>query len=405
MTADLEEQQQRGTFSSAPLAGYGAGRRSITNKAGVSRFEIMRRRDQATLRNRPFIIAALVFVLVLMAIPGWGFYQTYVQPPQEIAVQVADTIYTRGDVVDYIRFSQRLSEDLGLPFELGSSAFEMMQQLQSNELAYHLAPRYGITVEQHEIDQRVEDLLGFVQSQSGDSSASERSVNVAESKRQFLNRVGLTEESYRDFIRKTMFKERLRTEVASNLSRIVPHAEVYQIVLYDRDQGKINQIDRDLASGRSVAAIVEDFSEDPNKLRGGAYLGWLPQGVRTDLDTQLFGRKRNDDGSAGDRILPLRTLSVGNYDEATQSWIGHIVSDFTEAREVTGQNFEVLATLALDKFIFEHRTDFFTSISLNSEIYDWVNRQVRSAAIVPTPTPVSAFQSLEDLGGATGGRQ
>ncbi len=365
----------------------------------------MRRRDRAALRNRPFIIAALVSVLALMAIPGWAFYQTYVEPPQEIAVQVADTIYTRGDVVEYIRFSQRLSEDLGLPFELGSSAFEMMQQLQSNELAYHLAPRYGVTVEQSEIDQRIEDLLGFVSSQSGDVDAGEHQVNVDEAKRQFLNRVGLSEERYRDFIRKTMFKERLRTEVASNLSRIVPHAEVYQIVLFDRDQGKINQINRDLASGRPVSAIVEDFSEDPNKLRGGGYLGWLPEGVRTDLDSQLFGRKRNEDGTPSDRVLPLRTLSGGRYDESTQTWTAHIVSDFTEAREVTDQHFEALSDLALDKFIFEHREDFYTSISLNSEIYDWVNRQVRSAAIVPTATPQSQFTSLEDLGSAGGGGQ
>lgn len=401
----MAEQQQRSTFSSAPIGDYRAGQRSITTRGGISRFEMMRQRERAALKNRPFMIAAVIFFIAIMAIPAWAFYQTYVLPPRQIVVQVEDSIYTRGDVVNYIRFNQRLSEDLGLPFELGSSAFEAIQTLQSNELAYRLAPRYGITVEQYEVDERLEDLLGFVAEQSVDPDSSEYRANVEEAKRQFLNRAGMSEEAYRDFIRKTMFKERLRSEVASNISRIQPQVEVYQIVLTSRDQSKINQIERDLNSGRSVADVVLDFSEDPNVRRGNGYLGWLPEGVRTDLDSFLFGRKRNEDGTPGERILPLRTLSPGRYDEATQTWTGHIVSQEAEAREITDAHFEALSDRAIEIFINEHRTDFSPTAQINSEVYEWINNQVRFAAIVPTPTPQSPFSSLEDINSALGGGQ
>ena len=323
-------------------------------------------------------------------------------PPTEIAVQVEDRVYTRGDIVNYIRFFQRLSEDLGVPFELGTSAFEAMQTLQTNELAYLLAPRYGITVEQHEVDAQLESLLGFVADTSGDASLREYRTNVDEAKKQFLNRVGLDEEVYRDFIRKGMFKDRLRSEVASNMSRIQPHAEVYQIVLLDVSQGTINRIERDLASGRDVGAIVLEHSEDPNVQRNGGYIGWLPQGIRTELDSVLFGHKANEDGSKGERILPLKRLSGGRYDDATQQWTAHIVSDFIEAREIADDHFDILANLAVDRFINEHRQDFNTSVSLNSEVYDWINRQVRLNAIVPTATPESQFASLQDLDSALG---
>ncbi len=398
----MANEQERSTFSHAPLGGYLAGQRSITNRRGVSRFELMRMRERAALRNRPFVIGAIIFVILVMAIPAYGFYRLYVEPPTEIAVQVEDKVYTRGDIVNYIRFFQRLSEDLGVPFELGTSAFEAMQTLQTNELAYHLAPRYGITVEQHEVDAQLESLLGFVADTSGDASLREYRTNVEEAKKQFLNRVGLDEEVYRDFIRKGMFKDRLRSEVASNMSRIQPHAEVYQIVLLDVSQGTINRIERDLASGRDVGAIVLEHSEDPNVQRTGGYIGWLPQGVRTELDSTLFGHHTNEDGSKGERILPLKRLSGGRYDDQTQQWTAHIVSDFTEAREIADDHFDILANLAVDRFINEHRKDFYNTISLNSEVYDWINRQVRLNAIVPTATPESQFASLQDLDSALG---
>ena len=391
------EQQERSTFSNAPLGGYQAGQRSITNRRGVSRFELMRRRERAALRNRPFIIGAIIFVLAVLAIPAYGFYRQYVEPPTEIAVKVEDSIYTRGDIVNYIRFFQRLSEDLGVPFELGTSAFEAMQTLQSNELAYHLAPRFGITVEQHEVDNQLESLLGFVADTTSDASMREHRSNVEETKKQFLNRIGLDEGVYRDFIRKGMFKERLRDELGKTLPRIQPQAEVYQIVLQDVSQATINRIERDLASGRSVGAIVLDLSEDPNVQRTGGYIGWLPEGVRTDLDSILFGHKVNEDGSKGERVLALNTLSGGRYDEASQLWTAHIVSDFSEAREIADDHFDILANLEVDRYINEHRFEFDTAISLNSEVYDWINRQVRSNAIVPTATPVSPFTSLEEL--------
>ena len=78
------------------------------------------------------------------------------------------------------------------------------------------------------------------------------------------------------------------------------------------------------------------------------------------------------------------------------------MSDFTEAREIADDHFDILANLAVDRFINEHRQDFNTSVSLNSEVYDWINRQVRLNAIVPTATPESQFASLQDLDSALG---
>ena len=384
-------------FSDAPLGGYGAGQRSITKRRGKSRFQMMRDRENDAIRSRPFIIGALVFFALVLIVPGYGFYQTYVAPTQEAAVRVEDAIYTRGDVVDFIRFNQRLSEDLGVAYELGSSAFEALVTLQQNELAFRIAPRYGITVTSEEVDQRLEGLLGFHEEVTSQISERERESNLAEARRKFLNRVGLDEETYRDFIRKSMFKEKLRSEVAQNINRIQVHVEVYEVVLFDQDRGTMQQIQRDLNAGLPVRDIVLDFSEDPNVRRTSGYLGWLPRGVRTDLDPFIFGGTRSNDALT-ESDIPLRALSNGRYDEQSQQWVGQIVSEYNDAREVSDQHFELLSDAAIDNFLNERRDEFDTAVTIDSSIYAWINEQVRYAAIVPTPTPVSQFQSLEQLG-------
>ena len=394
----MSTNETRGSrFSDAPLGGYGAGQRSITKRRGKSRFQMMRDREHDALRSRPFIIGALVFFALVLVIPGYAFYQTYVAPTREAAVRVEDAVYTRGDVVDFIRFNQRLSEDLGVAYELGSSAFEALVTMQQNELAYRIAPRYGITVTSAEVDGRLEGLLGFHEEVTSQINERERESNLAEAKRKFLNRVGLDEETYRDFIRKSMFKEKLRSEVAQNINRIQPHVDVYEVVLFDQDRGTMQQIQRDLDAGLPVRDVVLDFSEDPNVRRTSGSVGWLPRGVRTDLDPFIFGGTRSNE-SLTESDIPLRALSTGRYDDQSQQWVGQIVAEYNDAREVSDAHFELLSDSAIDDFLNERRGEFNTSVTIDSSIYAWINEQVRYAAIVPTATPVSQFQTLEQLG-------
>lgn len=396
-------ESERGRFSAAPVGGYRAGQRSITQRRGKSRFEMMRDRDRAALKSRPFIIAALVFFALVLIIPGFAFYRVYIAPTQEPAVKVEDAVYTRGDVVDFIRFNQRLSEDLGVPYELGSSVFEALVTLQQNELAYRIAPRYGIAVTSEEVDERLEGLLGFHEDIRSREEEREREANLAEAKRKFLNRVGLSEETYRDFIRKSMFKDELRTEVASNITRIQPQVEVYEVVLFHQDRVAIQQLQRDLDAGLPVRDVVLEFSEDPNVLRNNGYVGWLPRGVRNDLDPFIWGGTRVGT-EVTEADIPLRVLSPGRYDESSQQWTGHIVAQFSEAREVADEHFEALSDAAIDRFLNERRDEFDASVTIDSDIYAWVNQQVRYAAIVPTATAVSAFQSLEQFQQQAGGQ-
>jgi hypothetical protein len=71
-----------------PSDEYAAGQRSITQRRGLSRFEIVRQKKQRNLKSRPYIIAGLIVLLGLLAIPTVAFINTYVMPPRKLAIQV-----------------------------------------------------------------------------------------------------------------------------------------------------------------------------------------------------------------------------------------------------------------------------------------------------------------------------
>ncbi|MCI0775030.1 MAG: hypothetical protein J4N97_04780 [Chloroflexi bacterium] len=394
--ADQNEAQSQSEAVDGPTVDYEAGRRSITTRGGKTRRQIVEDKRQLQRKSRPFIFVAAIVLIALLAIPVYAYFQVFVFPPRELALRVAGTEYTRGDVVNFIRFNQRMSEDLGVPFEIGNSLFDALQTLQENELAFQLAPRYGITVSSDEVDDRVDSILGFVAATIAERESREYLDNVEEARRQFIHRIGMDESVFRDFIRKSMFRERLRTVVAEEIPRVQAQVHLYEIILFDRDPETRRAMERDLTSGDPVEEVVLRYSDDPNVLRDRGDRGWYPFGVSPEIDALLFGLD-----SDGNRLLPLRTPSDGRYDGETNWWSYIVVEEVNDAREIDEENFDALATRGMTIFLNQERANFDLYMVLDSEIFDWVNNQVRLSTILPTPTPVSfesQFGGLSQLG-------
>lgn len=363
---------------------YRAGQRSITQKATKSRFEMLQEKKDRGKQSRPFIFAGLGIILILMVVLGVAFWNEFVSPPRQTAIRVGEVEYTRGDVVDLIRFNQRLSEEIGVPFQLGTSVFEALQIIQEAELAFQLAPQYGVSVSPEEVDERIEFILGFAVS-AEDRDSAEFETNVEEAKRQFLNRVGLPEEVWRDFLRKILFQERLREVVGDNIPRIQPQVHVYQILLSSNDSQTVALIERELNAGANIEDVVLEFSVDFDAPRDKGDLGWSPEGiVVAQIDRLLFGVDEN-----GDRLLPLRTPTRPQQDEETGLWSILVVEEYQEARELEPEALEILKDNAMTIFMNEQSRIYAQNgdmyIDLNNEITDWVNKQVSLNSLAPTP--------------------
>jgi hypothetical protein len=378
-----EVQDSKPALDTTPIPDYEAGQRSITVSGAKTRREMVADKNRIQVKARPFIMVALVVLVGLLAVPVYAYFDNYVFPPRELALRVEDVEYTRGDVVNFIRFNQRMSENLGVPFEVGNSLFDALQTLQENELAFQLAPRYGIAVSAQEVDERLSSILGFVAVTVAERESREYKDNVEEAKRQFIHRIGMDEEVFRDFIRKSMFKERLRTVVADTIPRIQAQVHLYEIVKLSDDSEERRSLERDLIAGVPIENIILNHSLDPNVRRDGGDRGWAPFGISPEVDSLLFGL----DGD-GNRLLPIRTPSRPRFDEENNWWSYLIVEEVQDAREVDEANFEALTTRGMTIFFNEERTDFDLHMVLDSAIFDWVNAQVRLSALLPTATPV-----------------
>ena len=127
---------------------------SIWTPHDLTRKEIMAAKADQSRKNRPWILAGVLILVGITAIPAWAFINEFVLPPRELAVRVEDRSYTRGEVVDFIRFHQRLTEEVGEEFNIGSSLFQALQTISENEMAFQGAPGLGVTVSDLEIDWR-----------------------------------------------------------------------------------------------------------------------------------------------------------------------------------------------------------------------------------------------------------
>ncbi|MBH66183.1 MAG: hypothetical protein CL784_06695 [Chloroflexi bacterium] len=380
---DLKDGQEQPSVEPTPIPDYEAGRRSITVRGGKTRRQMVQEKQVQQAKSRPFIFVGILILIGLLAIPVYAYFENYVFPPRELALRVEDTEYTRGDVVNFIRFNQRMSENLGVPFEIGNSLFDALQTLQENELAFQLAPKHGITVSSEEVDERLDSILGFVAVTVAERESEEYQDNVEEAKRQFIHRIGIEEKVFRDFIRKSMFKERLRDVVADTIPRVQAQVHMYEIIKLDNDPDERRALERDFIAGMDIENIVATHTEDPNYRRDLGDRGWAPFGVHPEIDALLFGLDGDEN-----RLLPVRTPSSPRFDEENNWWSYLIIEEVQDAREVDPENFEALTTRGMTIFFNEERSNFDLHMVLDSEIFDWVNAQVRLSALLPTPTPV-----------------
>jgi len=193
----------------------------------------------------------------------------------------------------------------------------------------------------------------------------------------------MDEEVFRDFIRKSMFKERLRTSVAETIPRVQAQVHMYEIITLTNDSEDRRAIERDLKAGTPIETVVLNHSIDPDVRRDLGDRGWAPFGITPEIDALLFGL----DGD-GNRLLPLRTPSSARFDDENNWWSYLIVEEVQDAREIDDISFEALTTRGMTIFFNEERIAFDVHMVLDSAIFDWVNTQVQLSALLPTPTPV-----------------
>ena len=338
----------------------------------LSRKEILNSiKEKKKLKSKLFIIL-IVISIIIVSVPSASYLINVWIPYQKTALKVEEKEFTRKDLVDFIRFNQRLSEEQGNQFDLGSSLFQSLQLLAENEIAYLSATEYGLTVDDWEIDEAFYLKLGFYNNFELETMEDEEAFN--EKKIQFLNQIQMDEEKFKEIVRKSLFREKLRRELSREIPALQEHKYVYEIALEDISQSNINKIQREITSTNNIGEVVKKYSIDPNSIRGVGDFGWIPKGIMPELDGLIFGNDQSN-------YLKPKELSEPYIDQENSVFKLYVISDVKKSYELSEENFEQISNNVLTNFFNERSRLVDMQYGLDNETFNWINEKVQVASL------------------------
>ena len=183
----------------------------------------------------------------------------------------------------------------------------------------------------------------------------------------------------------------MRQYVGESVPGVAEQVHVYRLVVDPRDELDIIRTRYEDAKGvssdpitlaRAFKEIVREFSrDDPEIVRRGGDLGWMPKGVNKDYDYLYFDR-------------PVGELSeeTSDVDAPRGQLLLFMVSEREDARQVDPQDLEALKTGALQDWLNKERQNHDVYAVFNSEVYDWLIKQLKlTTTRTPEPQQSSPF--------------
>lgn len=342
-------------------------------------------------RQRALWLVVGVAVLIVAGVLLAGYIVQFVLPPREVVIRVDDVEYTRGDLVKRLRVSQRGASFFGVDFAASTEIFQSLQFMIEDEIMDKEASRVGITVVKEEIDRQIEliFLTGEIDGVSGEQSIRD----YKERYKRYLNSVGLSEEEHRAITRRSIMRAKFHELIGEQVPAVAEQVHYYRIVMDIGDELDVMQIKaRDALRGLTNAEqsaeafkeIVREFSRDlPETVRLGGDQGWIPRGTDFAYAGTVFE-------------LEIGVLSDPITDQDNpRNVLFFMVSEVAEARELDPEDREELKTSALQDWINEQRKNHEVVADFNSDIYDWIIKQLKGTGL-PTPTPT---QTMFDIPG------
>ncbi len=317
-----------------------------------------RRRKQAPARPRSLrtaIIVAFIILAPVIAIPAYGYYQTYIAPLQMPMVRVNDTVFTMGDYVERMHYLDVESKAVGQKVDYGSDPFRMLDEMRDDELVRQSAPRIGVTATNDEITAAIKArLLGLASPDDG-LTAEEVDRNFNELYKQHLAAVNLSDEKYRKLIEAGVLRSKLRDALSDRVPAVAEHAHVLGVKVDDIQQAQAVK-DR-LDKGEDIQAVARELSTDPESQNNRGDLGWVPKrGLDRQLDNAVFSIELN---TISDPIFVNKGF-----------WIVKVLG--REVRTVEGKAREQLKDRALQDWLDEERQQNRVEQYFDSDRYAYV---------------------------------
>ena len=333
-----------------------------------------------------WIIIPLIIVSALGLVGYWA-YDTYVTPWKQPIAKVNDTTIDMRYFVKMLRFYSWTS---GATVDKVSYPYQVLRIIEDNELIRQAAPRFDITVSPDEVTERIvsyfvtEDegtsafeivdvspppqgnetqgnatpafeIVDATPPTEGEGNGTLPDVDVDQLYQQWLDRVRLSDNEYRQIVETGMLGEKLIEYFKEQeVPEEAEHVHLHFIPL-DTEETAF-EVSARLKNGEDFAALAEEFSvaEEIGEAKGD--LGWVPRGVYPELDEVAFG------------------LGVGNISEPIPTDQGYCivkVSEPAENRPVEDAYQEIIANLEFEKWLQAEREASIIKEYLDQDKINW----------------------------------
>ena len=314
-----------------------------------------------------FVLAAIVALLVI-AIPLYGWWTTFIQPPRETIVRVNDTSYDMGYLLKIMRMVQRQSEAGGQQVNLGTIPFQLVSNLATDELIVQGAQAIGLTVTDEELNAQLrEEFLGTLDPDVGTSEA-DLETEFRERYRQFLNQIQLSAGEYEAIVTRNLYREKLEEHLGATVPTELPQIHLYALAVQTAEIAE--EARTQFARGTPFAELVAEHSADPEAIRLEGEIDWVPRGV---LDPTIA------DFVFDELVVGELSEPIPQFDSASSQefFVLYYVPEREDLREVSEDNFVALRTKAVADWVKAQREINDVSTSFDSNQYAWLAKKLR----------------------------
>ena len=310
----------------------------------------------------------VVVVLLIVAIPAYGYYDAFVEPPRRTILTINGVERTLGEVATVVRATVATMVSQGQTPELSSLPFEVYINMVDDELIRQAAPQLEIFVTQDEVDARLREVYypPPVAGEQTDPDALEREFE--ENYRRYLTVTGFTDKENRERLRVGILRERIQAQLKGQVPFIAE--QVYTHWFRLRDDNQIEEVIQRIDEGEAFEVMARTYGASDRFADDDGLVGWVPRGTSPGLDEALFSIEH-------DTISEPITTQRGVY--------VIMVTDGPEILEISEPMRTALQTEAMSQWLTRQRSENDISGSFPSDAYQWVVDQVRE--LLPTTAP------------------
>ncbi|MEX2599261.1 MAG: hypothetical protein WD533_06360, partial [Dehalococcoidia bacterium] len=247
------------------------------------------RRISEQSRQRLLIWGAAAFgvLLVVLLIAGWVF--SAFLPSRSVIANVDGDQVRTSDIVRHTRLDAAFSGQLNPSSSLNTYVQGMILRRQAEAL--------GISVSEDDAIERIVQL--FDSEYDEENPPAELTERAQDNLDTFLRTADISESDFRFWLESQLYEDATLVHFQGEVEDELPQVFVHWIVAEDEETAQ-EAFDR-IEGGEEFAEVAQDLNTGTSIADENGEVGWVPEGVVTELDEYLFG----EEAVYGELVGPL----------------------------------------------------------------------------------------------------